>query len=314
MNEKTIATVALRDGEYDGLTQTLDECTRLTELAADRGADLVVLPETINLLHRQNHHARLESMALQDWQQTTAQLRERAAAAKVALVLPLLVQDGAGMANRFFFLDREGHLAGQYQKRVPSAGETNEGVLPGTPQLITWEGLKFGCAICIDLYYPEAVLTPQAAAGADAFLIPSMTPGGSLLEAYAVQYGVPIVLAYSPWCRILDRDGRELAAGGYRSETLRAGYSSAIQQATINFDAVTLFADFNQNKLADVQKCYGTRVSVRFDQPNCTFTLESRTPDLTVAEVMREFGLTSRRDYLSQLGPRPLPTAESLGG
>ncbi len=140
----------------------------------------------------------------------------------------------------------------------------------------------------------------------DAFLLPSMTPGGSLLEAYAVTYGVPFVLAYSPWSRILDRDGRELAAGGYRSETLRAGFGSPIQQATINFDAVTLFADFNQAKVADVQRHYGAKVRIRFDQPNCNFLLESRSPDITVAEIMREFGLVSRRDYFAQLGPLPV--------
>ena len=87
-----------------------------------------------------------------------------------------------------------------------------------------------------------------------------MTPGGALLQAHAVTYGVPFILAYSPWSRILDRDGFELAAGGYRSETLRAGFGLPIVQATINFDAVTLFADFNQEKLADVTKHYGAKV------------------------------------------------------
>jgi hypothetical protein len=134
-----------------------------------------------------------------------------------------------------------------------------------------------------------------------------MTPGGSLLEAYAVTYGVPFILAYSPWSRIVDRDGHELAAGGYRSETLRAGFGLPIVQATINFDAVTLFADFNQQKMADVAKHYGSKVRIGFDQPNCIFVLESRSPDLTVAEVMREFGLISRRDYLAQLKPQPKP-------
>jgi hypothetical protein len=48
-------------------------------------------------------------------------------------------------------------------------------------------------------------------------------------------------------------------------------------------------------------------VRIRFDQPNCTFLLESRSADLTVSEVMREFGLISRRDYLAQLNPLPKP-------
>lgn len=306
MNEKTIATIALRDGEYEGFHQTLAEAARLIGDAARQGADLVVLPETINLIHSRDHSAPLADLALDDWQQATAQVCEAASHANVALVLPLLVRDHSGLANRFFLLDRDGANLGHYQKRIPSAGEITAGVLAGAPRPIPWEGLSLGGGICVDLYYPATVFDPQADAGVDAFLLPSMTPAGSLLEAYAVQYGVPFILGYSPWSRILDRDGRELAAGGYRSETLRAGFGSPVVLATLNFDAVTLFADFNQQKLADVQRHYGTRVRIRFDQPNCTFLLESRDSDLTVREVMREFGLISRRDYLAQLGPLPL--------
>jgi hypothetical protein len=130
-----------------------------------------------------------------------------------------------------------------------------------------------------------------------------MTPAGAFLESCAVSCGVPFVLAYSPWSRILDRDGRELAAGGFRSETLRAGYGEPLQQATLNFNAVSLFADFNQQKIQDVQKHYVDKVRVRFDQPNCVFMLESRSAELSIHEVMREFGLVSRRDYFAQLDP-----------
>jgi hypothetical protein len=137
-----------------------------------------------------------------------------------------------------------------------------------------------------------------------------------------VRYGVPFVLAYSPWSRILDRDGKELAAGGLRSETLRAGYGLPLQQATINFDAVSLFADFNQEKIKNVQRHYGEKVRIRFDQLNCLFVLESRSADLSIDNVMREFGLVSRRDYFAQLDPesvaarsvRKLPKDETHGG
>src|SRR5206468_385803 len=122
----------------------------------------------------------------------------------------------------------------------------------------------------------------QTAAGADIFLVPSLWPGGSQLNYYALQYGTPIILAYGNWSRIIDIDGRELAEGGYRCETLRFGYGSAAVTATINFDRVQLHADYNQQKMLAVEQHYGARVRVTFDQQNCLFIVESRDEDLPI--------------------------------
>ena len=303
MNEKTIATIGLRDGGFDDLQAVLREAAHWVEAAAAQGANLAVLPETINLLHGFSHGAPLEAFALEDWRSQTALLCEVAAKHRISLVLPLLVRDGATLANRFYVLSRDGSELGFYQKQTPSTGERLAGVQPAPTRPIRWEGLTLGGAICIDVYFPQHVFAPQMEGGADLFIIPSMTPAGVSLEYCAVTYGVPFVLAYSPWSRILDRDGKELAAGGFRSETLRAGFGTALQQATLNFDSVSLFADFNQDKLEDVQRHYGNKVRIRFDQPNCVFVLESRSADLFIPEIMQQFGLVSRRDYFAQLDP-----------
>jgi hypothetical protein len=303
VNEKTIATIALRDQEYPNLDAVLREAGRWVEYAAAQGAELAVLPETINLLHRTSHAAPIEEFALEDWRQATALLCEMASRAKISLVLPLLVRDGGVLANRFYVLSKDGTLLGFYQKLVPALGERSSGVEPGISKPIAWEGLKMGGAICIDLYFPNAVFDSQMAEGVDLFVIPSFTPGGLLLDSCALTYGVPFVLAYSPWSRILDRDGSELAAGGYRSETLRFGFGAPVLLATINFDAVTLFSDLNQDKMDEVARCYGRDVRIRFDQHNCLFTLESRSPNISVTEIMQRFGLISRRNYMAQLDP-----------
>lgn len=303
VNEKTIATIALRDHGFADLAAVLREAAQGVELAAAQGADLAVLPETINLLHRSSHEAPLAAFALHDWQTATAMLREVASRNNISLVLPLLVHHDGALANRFFLLARDGSELGFYQKRVLAVGERVDHVLPANTEPIPWEGLRVGGGICIDAYFPEQVFLPQIEAGADLIVIPSMTPAGSFLDTAAVTCGVPFVLSYSPWSRILDRDAKELAAGGYRSETLRAGFASPVQIATVNFDAVSLFADFNQQKLVDVQKHYGSRVRVRFDQTTCVFHLESRSADVSIQDIMHQFGLVSRWDYFAQLKP-----------
>jgi len=303
VNEKTIATIALRDGGFASLQETLREAAQWVELAAAQGAHLAVLPEAINLLHRKNASVPLDEFALEDWQEATAVLCDTAARSQISLILPLLVRDNSVLANRFYVLSRDGASLGYYQKRVPAPGERSAEVESGNCSPIRWEDLTIGGAICFDLYYPHAVFDPQIESGAELFVIPSLTPAGSLLDSYAVIYGVPFVLAYSPWSRILDRDGTELAAGGYRSETLRFGFGTPVLLTTINFDAVTLFADHNQEKMRDVARHYGRDVRIRFNQPNCLFTLESRSSELSADEVMRQFGLVSRRDYFAQHDP-----------
>lgn len=303
MNEKTIATIALREDRYSTFQETMLEAAHWLEIAAAQGAQLAVLPETINLLHRKSGSNPVEDFALERWQDDTAMLRDAAAQAKISLVLPLLVRIDGVLSNRFYLLSSDGTSLGYYQKRVPAPGEQALGVEAGNTSPLLWEGLRVGGAICVDVYFPRVVFDPQMEAGADLFVIPSYTPGGTVLDNNALIYGVPFVLAYSPWSRILDRDGKEMAAGGYRSETLRAGFGSPIQVATLNFNSVTLFADHNQDRMRDVQRHYGRKVLVRFDQHNCIFTLESRCADLSVEEVMREFGLISRREYFANYYP-----------
>jgi predicted amidohydrolase len=127
VNEKTIAALALRDGEYATLEETFSDATRLVSNAARQGAELLVLPETINLLHRRNPGSTLAECAMENWEGPTAQLREAAVRARVALVLPLLVRDASGLANRFFLLDRDGSLLGQPAASVPELHKPSVG-------------------------------------------------------------------------------------------------------------------------------------------------------------------------------------------
>jgi predicted amidohydrolase len=302
LNERTIAAISLRE-EYDDFAATMRDAAIWIRQAAADGAHLAVLPETINLLNRKSRSVALADSVLNDWRSATAELCSAAADAEIALVLPLLVRENGHPVNRFYLLGKTGEVLGHYDKAAPASGERAAGARGSLHRPIVWEGLKLGGAICVDVHYPQHVFAPQVELGADFFVIPSYTPAGPLLDAYALMYGVPMILAYSQWNRILDRDGRELASGGYRQETLRHGFGSPIVQATLNFDSVSLFADLNQQKIRDIQGRYGSKVRVRFDQPSCVFLLESRSHDLTVAELIREFDLISRRDYIARNEP-----------
>src|SRR5690606_34322697 len=137
------------------------------------------------------------------------------------------------IVNCFHVVSKSGEVLGGYEKMRPTLSELDgAGVTAGAAEqpLIPWEGLQMGGAICFDTNFPE-VFASQARRGAQLFLAPSLWPGGSALNFYALHHVTPIVLAYPAWSRVIDVTGQELAAGGYRSETLRFGFGTPIALA-----------------------------------------------------------------------------------
>ena len=303
MNIKTLAAVALNNKDYPDFDSKLAEAARWTEFSARQGADLVVLPEALNLYYGDgNPHAiSMQEAALDDWETSTRVLIDCARRNKVAVTIPVIVREEGRLVNCFYLVSREGQVLGRYEKRCPTPSELDSGVRRGRGGLIEWEGLKIGGAICFDCYFPQ-VFKEQADAGAQLFLMPSLTPGGTYLSYYAMSLATPIVLAYPAYSRIIDLDGRELAGGGYRHETLRFGFGSPVVMTSINFDRVALFGDGNQQKIVALQEEYGGRVRVSFDQENVTFIVESRCEDLRIDEVIQRFELIPKQDFFNACG------------
>ena len=51
--------------------------------------------------------------------------------------------------------------------------------------------------------------------------------------------------------------------------------------------------------MAEIQRKYGGRVRVTFDQGNCLWFLESRDQNLPEQEILREFGLVTATEYFA---------------
>lgn len=303
MNTKIISVIALSNRDFPNFAAKLAEAVQWIELAAGQGAELALLPETINEYRGDGpghpQPLSLAEAALDDWQGATAVLFDAARRCGIAVTVPVLIREGDHLTNCFFLVSKTGQVLGQYRKAQPTQGELDGGVQPGQSAIMEWEGIKVGGAICFDTNFPR-VFDKQARRGAQLFLVPSLWPGGSALDYFALRHSAVIALAYPAWSRIIGSDGREMVAGGYRHETLRFGFGAPVYTATVNFDRVALHADYNQEKIVAVQKEYGQRVRIIFDQQNCLFFLESLDRGLTVQKVMKKFDLISYRDYLAR--------------
>lgn len=303
MIERTISVISLSNRSFPSFEAKLQEAIRWLEIAATHGSDLVVLPEALNIYFGDGAASlqalSLEEAALEDWETSTAPLREAARRLGLAVTIPVLVREGSRLVNTFHLASRDGEILGSYRKRYPAYGEVLAGLPGEDPQpLIVWEGIKIGGAICFDTWFTD-VFETQAAAGAQLFLIPSLWPGGTFLNSSALKLSTPMALAYPAWSRIIDIDGREIAAGGYRNETLSFGFGSPVYTASLNFNRATIHADQAQHRMVELERAYGTRVRVRFDQDNCLFFLESRDPALSVEEILTRFDLVTLQQYFT---------------
>lgn len=303
MNTKTISVIALSNRDFPSFEAKQAEAVQWIEIAAAQGADLAVLPEMINLYRGDGPGnplaLSLEEAALDNWQEQTSQLFDAAQHFGIAVTIPIMIREGSRLANCFFVVSKTGEVIGRYQKIQPTRPELDCGVVPGESNVFEWEGIRVGGGICFDTNFPR-IFDEQARQGAQLFLVPSLWPGGNALNYYALRYSTPIALAYPAWSRIIDITGREVAAGGYRHETLRFGFGAPVYTAVLNFDRVTLHGDYNQTRIVEIQKAYGRDVHIEFDQQNCLFFLESQSTKVTVAQIMKEFDLISYHDYLAR--------------
>lgn len=303
MNCRTISVIALSNRDFSSLSEKLGEAVGWVELAAEQGAELVVLPECLNRYFGDGPgNPRLQTpdeYACRDWRREMAVLLEVAERRKVWLTVPVVHGQDGRLRNSFFLVSPEGEAVWQYDKLSPTPSEMEAGVVPGEASFYTWQGIKLGGAICFDTCFPEN-LDLWATEGVQLGLVASLWPGGSQLNTFCKMHAGRVAVSYPAWSRIIDIDGQEVVEGGYRQETLRFGFGAPVYTATLNFDRLSLYGNQNQQQMVNVLKKYGRRVRVTYDQGNCLWFLESCDPDLAEQEILKEFGLVTARDYFAE--------------
>jgi len=302
MDFRTISTIALSNRDFPSFEAKLEEAARWIEYASFQGADLVVLPELLNFYRGDgpDHPNPLpfRETALTNWAPVLDYFSDVAKRLELAIVVPLLISEAGGLANVFFLLSKHGDTLGRFQKLHPAPGEIRDGVNPGRPMVIDWDGVAVSGAICFDTHY-LTTFSSQVDLGAKLFLIPSLWNGGPWLEGVAARFAAPMAVAYPAWSRIIDLDGATLAAGGYRQESLGFGAGAPVFTATLNFDREVFHLSDQADKITLIQKTYGTAVRVRLLHEQAAFCVESLSEEVSVSEIIQAHHLITYTQYLS---------------
>jgi len=192
--------------------------------------------------------------------------------------------------NSAWLIGRDGSIIGRYDKYHPTIGEIEDyRVKPGneTPVFETDFG-KLGIAICYDIGWPSFWNT-LGDKGAEIVVWISAYDGGFPLQVYAwsnFYYVVSSVRTHHS--KIIDKTGRIL------STTSRW---SSITYRVIDLEKEIFHIDGQFQKLSEIQRRFGSDITIEAFSEENIFTLESNNPEWPLARIIKEFELETFREY-----------------
>ncbi len=209
------------------------------------------------------------------------------------VICPVYTKRNGLVYNAAVLIDRQGRIAGEYDKIHPTEGEIEAGIAPGPvdPPVFETDFGKIGMMICFDAnWYGD--WQKLADKGAEIVFWPSAFAGGKMINALALTCGYYIVTCtrHQP-ARIVDMTGEDIASNG----RLQSWFA-----ATINLDTKVFHWDFQDDEFRAIQKKYGDTIGYRIAHPEGWFLLESRSSDVSIDSVMREFGLVTFPQYIAR--------------
>jgi predicted amidohydrolase len=286
-----VATISLRGaGQPPSVEVNVAAAERHLEHAAAVCPDIVCLPEVFPVL----------GMPAGDWSAaaepipgpTTDRIGALARRYRMYVVCPLLERQGDRILNAGVLLDRQGEVAGVYHKVHPTLHELEAGVTPGSgTRVFDTDFGKVAVLICFDAMF-TARWQEAKALGAEIVFWASAYEGGLPLQARACDHEYYVVACSPLRCnQILDITGYPLAATGYYTN---------VAWARIDLEKRLFSTDYNMARHLDIVAKYGSRVTVNVLSPEGAFTLESSDPAVTVADIIREFGLETQQDYFAR--------------
>lgn len=237
--------------------ENLAHAAALCEEAAARGADLLLLPETMNLgfFPREN----LAALADPDGERVREFFSALAKRLRVNIAAGSAVtKRGGRVYNTAYVFDREGELAASYDKThlFTPMGE-HEYFTPGEALCtFTLDGVKCGLIICYDLRFPELTRS-LALKGIELLLVPAEWPAvriahwQTLNRARAIENQIFLACCngcgtagetvYGGHAAIYDPWGEVLAQGGAGEEIILADCDFTVKDQIRN--SINVFRD-----------------------------------------------------------------------
>ena len=278
--------------QYNLQGNTIDELIANTvksmEAVACYQPDIICLPETFHVAGLSKQLPLSAKTVEQPIGHLTKPLADVAKKFKCYVIAPVYTVEKGNHYNTAVLIDRNGKLAGVYHKIRPTEGEINEtGLSPGPidPPVFDTDFGKIGIQICFDVEWPEGWRKLKEK-GAEMVFWPSAFGGGKKINHMAWLNHYPVISSTRKGTsQIVDVTGEAIAESG--------SYSRWGICAPINLEKAIIHSWPYAYRFPDIHAKYGDRVRTYTLHEEEISILESRSPDLKVADIMKEFEIIS---------------------
>ncbi|OHE81240.1 MAG: hypothetical protein A2107_16215 [Verrucomicrobia bacterium GWF2_62_7] len=264
----------------------LEAIMPLVDAEGAKGADLIILPET---MLGQKKPQPLDGSAV-----TT--MSDLARKHRTYIVCAIDRLDGARRVNSAVLIDRAGKVVCVYDKVYPYWAEFDlkPPVEPRSKTPVYQADFgRIGMAVCFDVNFPD-VWKRLADQGAELIVWPSAYSAGSSLRAHAINHHFYIVTCtYAPDCSVFDITGEEVL---YEKDR-----DIQITRTTLDLDRGIYHENFNVAKRDKLLKEHGDDVVLeKRMQREAWFVLRAKRSGVSARELARRYGLEELRDYLDR--------------
>ena len=207
-------------------------------------------------------------------------------------ICPVYTSDDNGyIFNTAVVIDRQGNTIGSYKKIHITEGEIAKGLSPGPLQqpIIQTDFGKIGIQICFDILWDDGWEMCRSQ-GAEIIFFTSAFPGGQMVNAKAWQHKCVVVSSTRKrTSKICDITGQVVAGTGF--------WDSNLVCAPVNLEKAFLHTWPFVNRFDEIRNKYGRKVKITTFHEEEWSVIESLSPDIRVADILKEFGLKTHEQH-----------------
>lgn len=290
-----IATLSMHKIRGKDIKQVIQSALRQMEIARPMSPDIYCLPEVFHVAGVEGGRPPLDVSSENGSGNIIGPFQAFAKKNHCYIVCPVNTTENGKYYNAAVIIDRQGHAIGEYRKAGLTEGELRKGLTPGPSDIPVFKtdfGV-IGVQICFDIEFPEGwnLLSRK---GAEMVFFPSAFSAGKRIAAKALDNQYCVVSSSRTDCsRICDVSGEVACSGGYANQWGVLGHVNLERQILHTNSAGTVAKQFPK-----IREKYGRKIELHLMGEEQYTILESKSPDVKIADIMEEFGLRTHRGHI----------------